>query len=737
MADNFTLTYVGATGGQFEQQGSIDWVQLARMSISVPISILARVSAADVSPLTMVVGPEMSSLFQLSTTGHERLTKALGELKSFSAIGDAIWFGFGIKHIVRVLAETNKGLTCLTLCGCLSEIHPPKACAEILIKLAYACGAPDELRPSSKQWINLVSACAGTLKSTTFGCIAEQFMAFHRPYVDEDYLDDAEDVTKALLAVARVSSGVLDSATLTGGRSCGWIAAIGYYFLGLDVEIRNADNIPIYKSTTNDDSIRLLVIYGTIQASNQVQVSSTTYFIKSLNDLMYSDEERFDSIMSGTVPWRNCLSRTFGESIAQLLHAKPEFGALIGSAARVFQGLINSETSGIFNAVDRLSWFGFQPGQYGHGFVHSATSLFPELSPLGPCMQVNMHISIDDSVEAYEEASEGLASICHCFYCSKDSLSMEGYCLPVLAETIVSLIWNLSALQLHADIKPYHSGLRFMYQLHAGNVTTDRSFGKRYGAGTSYKAYWGDIFRLVSILDLASVYHTAQFLFTNNLYPLRTYRAFTAASVGGICFFFDILRNVSDRPEKAMILHVVPGVIQTKSGREYSYIADKTGTRSEGLLGFDWKDNSAFEDTAEYKIDYQAKVTDTFSGNISISILDTDTGSSGLGVKLFIEESAGGLLVDLHFVGLAGTCRVGAYNMLKEIIENSGLVQCNHRDCTSMNQLSCDISVVDGEGCLPEIQQKLYIRRLAGNALARTAVEMRGDSFRPPSYVIL
>jgi hypothetical protein len=90
MVDNLALTYAGATGGQLDQQGSIGWIQLARMSVSVPISVLARVSAADVSPLTIVVGQEISSLFKLSTAGHERLAKALSELRSFSAIGDAI-----------------------------------------------------------------------------------------------------------------------------------------------------------------------------------------------------------------------------------------------------------------------------------------------------------------------------------------------------------------------------------------------------------------------------------------------------------------------------------------------------------------------------------------------------------------------------------------------------------------------------------------------------------------------
>ncbi|KAF5546769.1 hypothetical protein FPHYL_10420 [Fusarium phyllophilum] len=766
MANALTLSSAAVAGGPFEQQGSIDWVQIAKISVTVPISILARVTAADVSPLTIVVGQEMSSLFRLSTTGHERLNKALRELKSFSAIGDAIWFGFGIKHIVRALAETDKGLTCLTLCACLSEIHPPKACAEILIRLADVCDAPDDLRPSASQWINLVKACSGILKSTTFACIAEQFMAFHLPYVDEGYIDEASDVARALLAVASVSSGVLSSVTLTGGRSCGWIAAIGLYFLGLETEIRSASNASIYKSTTNNDSIRVLVIYGTAQYSNQVQVNSTRYFINSFNNVILSNEQRFDSVMSGTVHWSNCLSTSFGDSFGQLLKAKEDFGQLIGAAALVFQGLTNSVPSSNFDCSDWVRWFGFQQSQYGIGFAHSVTSLFPEISPLRPYIRLNMSTSIDDSVKAYSQAYENLTRICHCCHCNKNDFYSRGYCLPMLAETIIFLTWNVSALQIHADLKPYYSGLMFIYRINSGETMDDSSFGERYGAGRHRDACRGSISQLVQLLDLASIYHTAQFLFTNDLYPLQVCKAFSATSVGGICFYFDILREVPDRPENAMTLHVVPGVIQTKAGRKYSFIADRTGPRPDGLLGFDWPDNLSYQRTVEYRIDYQAGITETLGGNFSIPILSMDTGSSDLNVKLFVEESTSGLLVDLHFSCSAGTCRVGAYSMLKEIIEKSGLVHCTHRDCAKMVQINSDISLIDGEGSMPDnFQPSIYVRRLAGNPLARcvgllvdsdftntpsilrqrecipccikTAANLRLDHQRSPSYVIL
>ncbi|CCT71988.1 uncharacterized protein FFB20_05748 [Fusarium fujikuroi] len=761
MANTLTLSSAVVAGGPFEQQGSIDWVQIARMSVSVPISILARVTAADISPLTIVVGQEMSSLFRLSTTGHERLIKALGELKSFSAIGDAIWFGFGIKHIVRVLAETHKGLTCLTLCACLSEIHTPKACAEILIRLADACDAPEDLRPSASQWINLVEACSGTLRSTTFACIAEQFMAFHRHHVSETYADEAADVAKALLAVARVSSGVLSSVTLTGGRSCGWIAAIGFYFLGLEVEIRSADYATIYKSTTNYDSIRLLVIYETAQ-SPQVQVSSTEYFINSIDNVMSSPEQRFDTVMSGTIQWGRCLSTTFGEPIGQLLKAKEDFGLLIGAAALVFQGLTNSETSSISDGEDGISWFGFRQSQYGIGFANSVTSLFPELSRLFPYIRRNMNMSVDDSVKAYDRAYENLTGFCKCYRCSNSEDSWS-YCLGTLAETIIFLTWNVSALQIHADLKPYHSGLIFIYQLHSREAMADSSFGERFRIARHNRARCSN---LVERLDLASIYHTAQFLYTNSHYPLQGCQALSATSVGGICFYFDILREVSDRPEDIMTLHVVPGIIQTKAGRKYSFIADKTSTMHNNLLHLDPRDNMLHQRTAEYKVNYQARITEKLRGNMSISTLSMDTGSSDLNVKLCVEESTSGLLVDLHFLSFAGTCRVGAYTMLKEIIENSGLVSCTHRNCPGMNQINCNVSVADGEGSMPEdLPPKVYVRRLAGNPLARcvgllvnrawrdpppilrqgecipccvrTAANMRYDHPMSPSYVIL
>jgi len=270
-----------ASQGQFTQQGTIDWLQLANHVVSIPVSILQRLADVDLSPHTIIVSQKMFSSFCLSELGRKRLENALQNLYSCSSVGDVIWFGFGIKHVVRRLAEIKQGLTCIALCGSLSELHPPKAGASILMELADVCDVPDEYRPSPQQWINMLETCSGVLRSTAFGSVAEQFMSFHGRAGIHETIENYKNIATALNAVGRISSGSLESITLAGGRSCGWVAAIGYWFLGLDVKIQDTNGSLLYMSTDRDERIKILVIYGETQSS-EVLVQDTTYFVETL-----------------------------------------------------------------------------------------------------------------------------------------------------------------------------------------------------------------------------------------------------------------------------------------------------------------------------------------------------------------------------------------------------------------------------------------------------------------------
>ncbi|KAH8669735.1 hypothetical protein BGZ60DRAFT_431165 [Tricladium varicosporioides] len=707
-----TLNLAGASRGQFTQQGSVDWLQLANHMVTIPLSILERLAGADLSPHTILVAQNLSSIFYLSEVGTERLESALQSLHSCSSVGEVVWFGFGIKHVVRRLAEIRQGLACIALCGALSELHPSKACASILMELSHACDVPDEVRPSPQQWINIVETCSGVLRPTTFRSVAGQFMAFHGRDRSYGSIDNYKDIAAALQAVGRVSSGSLESITLAGGRSCGWIAAFGFWFLGLHVRIQNSEGEVLYSSTDLDFYIKIVVIYGDSQTS-QVQVQEAAYFIKTLHDIFFSSEERFDSVMSGSVPWNTCFRSTFGSSALELIKYPEDFGRLICLSSRIFDGISKSEPSEIFNRRSRQSWFGFQPRQRGKRFVWFANDQFPELSINTDQMEESSTYTLDRSVAEYNLQLHKISVSCTCRSCTKGS-TQHSYCHPILAETIIFLVWNLAGIQIHRDLQPFRSGLQSIYELVADEEDESPDSMSR----ASQIPHRSGIEHLISLLGMGSVYHTAQYLFTTNLYP-QTITAFTAASTGGLCFYFNILVDVSDQPEIATLLHVVPGRIETKGGRKYAHVLDITGRSSVGILGLEWIDNGYFILPAEYSKTYQSQNPQPLSG--LENDLTVDTGSGDLEATLVIKESSQGLHADFIFRCSRGSSRVGAYMLFREIAFSSGLVTCNRRNCLPLSPPYDNIVVVDGEGGPTEEprQNAIYIYRLSSNSLAR------------------
>ncbi|KAK3693100.1 hypothetical protein B0T22DRAFT_486878 [Podospora appendiculata] len=532
--DPFALTQAGgSTADQFAQQGSVDWLQLAKMTVSIPVSIITRLAAADITPMTIIVARNIASVFRIFPLGYSRITESLGRLQSYSALGDAIWFGFGIKHIP------------------LSEIFPPKACASILMELADFYGIPGELRASPKQWLNLVVVCSGIMRSTRFGLIADQFMAFYRlPHCNNRPMEDGlRDVARALQSIALITSGVLDSVTLAGGSSCGWIAAYGYCFLGLDVEIRREGRELLYRSAADGKRIGSFVEYhqpSPTERSGQVEVRSRSYFIKSMDDISSQRFEADDAMTGGFAPWGTCLTAAFGaEAVGYLLEQRVAFA---------------------------------------------------------------------------------------------------------LAETVILLTWNLSAMQIHPDLLPCRSGLRLIYN--------QRERQRLHLSGRNLE-------KMTDGLRPESICRTAQFLFTTCTVDPTEPTNFSAASVRGICFYFDVLREISDRPD---ITH-----------ERYTIFPFRHPcSPSEGLRRVDGEDLDA-----------------------QIVALASDTSSRDLQATLVVEETIDGLFADIRFTGSKGPCQVGAYRIMQLVMDVSHYIRCSGGSCDALTGDYDDIVLVDEEGPLP------------------------------------
>ena len=159
----------------FQQQGSVDWVELSGRTVHFSVAVLARLSKAGIDPFTLQVGRAICTNFSLDPVAQQRISEAIQALRKYGSDGDIIWFGFGVKHVVTDLAETEQGLTLVALCAALSSTYDLLCGARVLRELCGLCEAPQATPPAIRQWKILVDLCSGILNSGHFALLLEGF----------------------------------------------------------------------------------------------------------------------------------------------------------------------------------------------------------------------------------------------------------------------------------------------------------------------------------------------------------------------------------------------------------------------------------------------------------------------------------------------------------------------------------------------------------------------------------
>ena len=210
-----------------QQQGTIDWTRMGSSIVRFSVEFLIRISNGGVEGITIHAAQAVLSKLKLSIEGEQRVHDAIGKLSAFSSINTALWFGFGIKHIIRQLAETEEGLNCIAICAALQEMYSTIDTAKILRELVRLSGAPTRVMPSLRQWISFAEVCSGALASTNFGIhlhtISRSFFlqdssTLHRR-------SDIQHIANAINALIALSNETLENIRLLGGADCGWISA--------------------------------------------------------------------------------------------------------------------------------------------------------------------------------------------------------------------------------------------------------------------------------------------------------------------------------------------------------------------------------------------------------------------------------------------------------------------------------------------------------------------------------
>lgn len=559
-----------STGGALPQQGSLDWFKLAGSSVSFTIDVLARMSAAGVEAFTVCAATTTLSRLRLGRIGESRVQEAVLRLKAFSSVNNALWFGFGVKHLIKKLAESYEGLCCIAVCASLSEFYSTPDASRILREIFVQYNAPSSLTPALRQWTNLVEACEGALSSTTFPVLVHEITRLYLPDGNTGlrHRADPAAIAKALNGLFQVSNGSLESVQFLGGADCGWIAAFAHWLLDLSVEIRDISGETLYRpAAVNSSALRdaqVLVIFGG-STTNDLQLVSKAFVVPGGQSLVRKQEFMQGDVLSyGRVQWDSLLQDVFGKPFKMMLHADLATlcGSALGCAARIFTGFVTSEEE-----TDRASWSSYRKtwtyvnsGSHGQGFCNTVRQWLPELAQsqmLMDSMEHNLSIICSEAVNEYKRTIHGIAAACCCNGCALSSQpgltpshqQHRPFCQVILVEVISDIVQIVSALDMKTKILPTRCGLEGLYW--------NRVYKKRKEEGFDYL-----LNGLLSVKDRKPLM-AAQELFTGRqISASYKHMGQSALASNGLCFYLDTLVSVSANTEQCNLVHVVPGRVE-------------------------------------------------------------------------------------------------------------------------------------------------------------------------------
>lgn len=674
-----------STAVGFQQQGTVDWTRVMSGSVTFSVDVLSRLSKAGVEAFTVYAARAIFSNVKLGPTGELRLHRALDKLTAFPSFGKALWFGFGVKHIIWNMQESAEGLKCLGICACLTEGFSTIVAAKVIRELFLLYDPPSELTPALRQWIALVESSGGLLASSEFGLVLHGLTKlFLRDSMSNlQGSGSPKDIALVLKQVFEVSAGRLDRLFLSGGTDCAWVAAVAHWLLDLRVEVQDQDGTIIYRpdgtrSQSSPDA-QVIVTYHQGQSREALQVDRKHYVIQS-GTLLFSHAQYQDLMSYGRVPWASCLVDAFGSPMRLLLGAQARItGACLGSTARIFHAILrDGEGHMEFSLMSnpRRCHPPISESSYGRGFYLLARRLLPELSEsivLDRAMEAAMNKAYVDATQQFCQCLTSLRQLCSCRACrlnEDDEGNDTTFCLLKLILTVCTLVRAMSAIfmEQELEIQPTRSGLEGLY--HRQNIIASQSDLVDHGLMKSWPAE-GSL--MLAQMLFAGRQHDRDIGIVD---PVAT-------SHSGLCFCLNTLTDITSDPQRACVVRVVPGRIQWNNSL-YDIMSDQILKQ---------------EDTSE-RTGY-----DAVSMKVVTKYDDLDYASTpGLNAELIIEEniwattsiSATYRLSAAAFPGRYFS--VGASHIWHELNGAFTAATCEGKVCESLNGFQT--TLVQGDGLL-------------------------------------
>ena len=649
-------------------------------------------------PWTAMYAQVVLGTFQLSTKGETRLNEALGKLKSFGSAGDLMYFGFGVKHIVRTLAESREGMTTVAICAAMAEIHGSWMSAFIVQEYAklYSAGAPGNLVPSYRQWEALVKSCSGVLSQSPFGLVFEFFKRLNpQRGGPKDFCGEPKHVADALDGLAKISNGLMKSMVLKGNSECGFLAATAQWLFDLRVVVQNSSGNIVYPSTGADvDTYQLMIIYcDDIGTSETVSRVGGAYYIKHPHEIFAPDSLNY-VFLSGRVEWATALRDTFGSSANKLLQVPTILGDLFGGAAKINSlAPWNSNSPWIFTR--------FGPEASGRAFIDLACRTLPELLVSRDWMGKALERPDDQANLNFEKSSALLKEVCGCTTCQASPAAFDtdylSPCLWLLAHTAIQLVRLVSAIaSIPADLRPSRRGLEVLYsRVRMPNCVPQET-------------------NLPNLLDQTHLLDLASILFgvgVQSIYEEGKHDM-SAVSSGGLCSVLESVLKLSVKAEKALRIHIIPGHIEW-DGKIYEKVRDR----------------DVFDREPENVIPPMILPVATARLEAHMQLIANMT------TQAVVSESFDGLRMSYEIRSTSGYLNIGPRDICDQIARTSTTVSCSAKVCPSFNRLQedflltmCDkrLPYASGRGMIPsDVHSKPNIMLFGENQVARCVALMQ------------
>jgi hypothetical protein len=716
----------------FPQQGQVDWVNLGRNSVEFTVQSLSRLSSAGIEALTIYAARAVFHQVKLDLLGEQRVISAVQATQAFPSYNDALWFGFGIKHVVRSLSESQQGVACIGLCACMTEEFSASVSARVLKELLELYGPPAELSPSLRQWLALVESCEGVVAKTNFGIILSELSRICLLNGQSNLRTGSapKNIAKVLRGLFDVSQGVVEQINIAGGADCAWLAAVAHWLLGLRVVVEDQLGNVVYRpgnlKSTMAQEPQVIIRFGTADSETSA-LTQKSYVVPNGRILLVEemDNPEDDILAHGRLNWSTCLCDTFGKQMQALLNTfASHAGACLGSAARIYEHLTcNEEQTLLEEETYDLAELIPNPASFGKGFVVHARNIFPELRDapgLLRAMELSRERSAEAAIREFTECITSIRAQCNCFLCKEDSPDITKppstggqYCMVGLVYTICALI-RLSAriiFQKDHPTRPAMTGIERIYHCARIKIFHNIDYVSKLAMSQD-----------LSMADLQLVHLLFTGRYGSNLKGQRLVNT-SAVAASGLCIYSNALCELSTEPERACLVHVVPGRIQWK-GYLYGQVDDAP------------RDAPCVQGESKW-----------FSTGVSaINSYDNlnDSSSSDLHAALVIEEwspSRQTIVAEWRISNSKGSWYFGPLEINSRLIGAYCGKTCEPNSCDSLNGFKCVL--IQGEGLIQSEQiaeddcsanYGPIIRMLSGNPaailVALTQIEVPSSSGR-------